>query len=181
MHHLQTNEGYIYDTLFPFGRTVFKQTLHGPIILDFGKRGTQYKFEGHPEIPFTLDILSENTIIKSIRGRTEMAVPTRSVLVLLKLKAAWDRTHRLENGRSVDEQWERGKMVKDCSDILALIDPEHGQREIDLEVLGQQISRVGFLKDFILHIPEIDAARVRYERMSSHTIRTVCEDFVSIL
>lgn len=181
MYHLQTNQGYIYDTLFPFGKTVYKLTPYGPIILDFANRGAQYKFEGHPEIPFTLDILAENTVIKTIRGRSEIAVPNRAVLVLLKLKAGWDRAYRLEKGSSFDELYETGKMIKDCSDILALIDPEHGQREIDLEVLGRQISRVGFLKDFILHIPEIDAARARYERMTSHTIRKVCEDFVSIL
>lgn len=182
MYHLQTNEGYKYDSCFPLGKTVIKPTpLPQPIVLDFEKRGTPFKFEGHPEIPFTLDILAGNTITKTIRGNIEMAIPSRSILVLLKLKAAWDRTYRLENGRSFNELWEEGKLVKDYSDILALIDPNHGQREIDLEILGPQISHARFLKEIILRIPDIDAARVRYGRMPRQDIRRACEDFVSLL
>ena len=41
------------------------------------------------------------------------------------------------------------KKIKDCADILALIDPNRGGREIDLEILGREISRAGFLREVI--------------------------------
>jgi len=72
-------------------------------------------------------------------------------------------------------------MIKDYADVLALIDPDRGGREINLEILGGQISRVGFLKEIIVRIPDIDAVRGRYETMTQQEIRRVCEDFVSIL
>lgn len=182
MYYLRTNEGYVYDRRFPLTKTVVKQTpLQQPIVLDFEKFGAPFRFEGHRDIPFTLDILTNNTVRKTIRGRAEIAVPNRAVLVLLKMKAAWDRSYRIDKGISYDELYEKGKMIKDCSDILALIDPEHGQREIDLEIFGREISRVKFLKDILLRIPDIEAARDRYQMMTQQDIRRVCEDFVSIV
>jgi translation initiation factor IF-3 len=73
------------------------------------------------------------------------------------------------------------RLIKDCADILALIDPVRGGREIDLEILGTLISRADFLKENILQIPDIDAVRDRYQQMTEQEIRRVCEDFVSIL
>ena len=182
MHHLNNHEGYRYNNQFPLGKTVLKETEHGPIILDFSSFGTENSFEGHRGIPFTLDILRGNTVTKRIRNGPEIAVPNRAVLVLLKLKAAWDRTYRIEHGIPLfDEQWERSKMVKDCADVLALIDPDCGGYEIDLEILGREIERFDFLREQLRRIPTIDAARERYERMTEKTILTVCDNLLSIL
>ncbi|MEN6517969.1 MAG: hypothetical protein ABFC38_07215 [Methanospirillum sp.] len=182
MDHLYRTEGYRYDNRFPFGKTVLKETDHGPIIIDFISFDRRDSFEGHRDIPFTLDLLRGNVITKQIREGPLIAVPNRAVLVLLKLKAAWDRTHRLEHGTSyIDEQWERSKMVKDCADILALIDPDCGGHEIDIEILGREIERFRFLKGQIRRIPAIDTARERYDRMTAEAIRTVCDDLISIL
>jgi len=182
MYHLQTHEGYRYQSQFPLGKTVYRKVPpHGAIILDFETRESSYPFEGYPHIPFTLDILAGNIAMRPVRGRTAVAVPTRAILLLLKLKAAWDRGYRIDHATSFDEQWERGKMVKDCADILALIDPGSGGREIDLETLGTQVSQFPFLKNVILSIPELDAARDRYERMSRQEITTVCLNLESVL
>jgi len=182
MHHLQTFEGYKYDNLFPFGKTVYRETPpHGSIILDFATRESSYPFEGYPDRTFTLDILTGNTITKHIRGRAEIAVPNRATLLFLKLKAAWDRGYRIDHATSFDEQWEMGKMVKDCADILALIDPEAGGNEVNVEIIGAQVSQFPFLKDLILRICEIDAVRDRYGRMNARTIETVCQNLESVL
>jgi len=180
MDHLTTYNGYSSHIRYP-SDTVKRLTPHGEIILDFLSWGTQYPFEGHPEVPFTFDILHGNTVLRAIRGTTEMMVPNRSLLVVLKLKAAWDRSYRLVTSRSPDSSWERGKMIKDYADILALIDPKYGGREIDLEILGTHISRAGFLKELILRIPNLDAVRERYQRMTRQEIQKVCEDLISIL
>jgi hypothetical protein len=177
---LKNTEGYIDQIRYP-SDTVKKDTPHGEIILDFISRETQFTFEGHPDVPFTLDILSGNTVLRTVRGGARIPVPNRSVLVLLKLKAAWDRRYRILNLRSLDARWEGGKMIKDYADVLALIDPDRGGREIDLEILGGQITRFGFLKEIILLIPDIDAVGERYQMMTQQQIRRICEDFVSIL
>jgi len=181
-HYLHNHEGYRYDDIFPFGKTVVKDTPHGPIILDFISFGSANPFEGHRNLSITLDILKENTETRQIRGGPSIAVPNRAVLVLLKLKAAWDRTYRLEHGIPyIDEQWELSKMVKDCADVLALIDPNYGGYEIDIEVLGREIERFWFLKDQIRRIPTLDAARERYGRMTAEDIRSTCDNLISIL
>jgi hypothetical protein len=182
MYHLQTHEGYQYHKQFPFGKTVYRSIpAHGNVILDFETRESPYFFEGYPKLPFKLDILTGNTVLIPIRGRAAIAVPNRATLVFLKLKAAWDRGYRIDHAISFDEEWEIGKMVKDYADVLALIDPEAGGREIDLEVLGSQISQFPFIKGLILQIPEMDAVSQRYERMNMQTIRTVCSNLDSVL
>ena len=182
MHHLSHHEGYEYDVLYPFGKTVLKRTPHGIIILDFISRSKSYPFEGHPEIPFTFEILTGNTVMKRVRGGAEIEVPNRSMLLLLKLKAAWDRSYRIEHKNPfISEDHERLKWIKDCADLLALIDPNSGGREIDLEILGREISRYKFLKGVISRIPDIDSARDRYGRMEPRQIQTVCEDLISII
>jgi hypothetical protein len=178
--HLKTSEGYIDQFHYPFD-TVIKKTPHGDVILDLLSRETQDPFEGHPEIPFTLDILTGNTVIRKVGRGAEIPVPNRSILVFLKLKAAWDRRYRIFHQKSGNPDWESGKMIKDCADILALIDPNYGGREIDLEILGGQLSRVEFLKEIIVRIPDIDAVRSFYQGMSEPNIRRVCEDLISIL
>jgi hypothetical protein len=183
MYHLQTHEGYQYHNQFPFGKTVYREyPPYGSIILDFVTRESPYPFEGYPDRQFTLEVLDGNTIMKPVRGSIAMTVPNRATLLLLKLKAAWDRRYRIGHATSFDEQWEIGKMVKDCADILALIDPDAGGQEIDLEILGSGISQFAFLKEIILRIPEIDPARKRYdERMSVKTITMMCRNLESVL
>jgi len=72
-------------------------------------------------------------------------------------------------------------MIKDYADIIALIDPSHGGQEIDLNLLGDQISRFPFLKELIPRIPNMNEVRERYHRMSEADLRRLCDDFTSIL
>ena len=180
IRYLTTCEGYRPRIQYPFS-TVEKVTPHGEIILDFLPPRTPFLYEGHPEIPFSLDILTGNTVFRNVRGGVGIQVPTRSVLVLLKLKAAWDRSYRILHQTSADIRWEGTKRTKDCADILALIDPTRGGHELDLEILGREIARAGFLKEIIVQMPDLDAVRERYQRMNRQDIRRVCEDFVSLL
>jgi len=186
MYHLTSREGYQYDSRFPFGKTVFKETPPGEIILDFETREVIYSFEGHPNLPFKLDILDGNVVTKPVRGGVGMAVPNRATLLFLKMKAAWDRGYRIEHSIPlIDPEWEAGKRVKDFADILALIDPGTGGRwDIDIEILGSLLSQYRFLKGLILEIPElpeIDAISNRYGRIDMSTIRSICIALDSIL
>ena len=136
-------------------------TTHGVVEIDFGSREGFNNFEGREE-ELPLSLISDFTEFRSLE-RLKVPVPTRSFLLLMKMKAAWDRNWRLNNNRSRDPGWERGKLIKDYSDILALIDPKSGGATLDLNLLGSQINRLSFLKDVLERtIKSIDAAK-KYE------------------
>lgn len=181
MNHLSSNHGFKPERQMNIAKSVSKMTHAGKIILDFATQEAPQPFEGRPDVPFTFEILSGNTVLKRIRRGVKMTIPTRPALVILKMKAAWDRSYRLRHGTSPDEIWEEGKRVKDHADILALIDPDHGGHEIDIEFLGEQLSRYRFLRGCIDQLPLIDAAHERYARMDRARMKRVCEDFLSVL
>ena len=85
-------------------------------------------------------------------------MPEQTLLIIFKLKAVWDRSFRIQNGTSDDEEWERGKLRKDRADILALIDPEIRGTEIDVQYLGEMLHKYPFLVEMLMEIPDdIDA------------------------
>lgn len=62
------------------------------------------------------------------------------------------RHFRITNQTSHDLEWEQGKLLKDYGDILALLDPSKGGREIMIEIVGDQLVRYGFLKECFLRL-----------------------------
>jgi len=167
--HLQNHRGFEH-LREPGLHSVTKNTPAGKIIIDFLSRETADPFEGRRE---TLDshILDNNTEIKTVREEIPAAVPKRSLLLLFKLKAFWDRTYRLQHNTSEDASWDQGKCIKDCADILALIDPNFGGTELDLRFLGGQFAHFGFLKNCLRTIPENTDALAKYGNMSQETAR----------
>lgn len=144
MYYLRSNRGYKPEK-FQGKTSVSKLTENGKIIIDFGSREILDKFEGK-NFKFSFGILDGNVEIRDFDG-TGVPVPTRSLLIFLKLKAIWDRKYRIENGSSHDLDWEKGKLVKDYADILALVDLEKGGDEVDFMFLGLKFKDFPFLKD----------------------------------
>jgi hypothetical protein len=107
------------------------------------------------------------------RGSTEMRLPSRSVLLILKLKAIWDRNYRIIKNRSTDPEWERGKIVKDRADVLALIDPGSGGIELNLNVIGQLFERYPFLVPCFRSVGENLDSITFYGRMEIDTARRI--------
>ena len=64
-----------YDHFRIGTHTVYKQTEHGPIIIDFASREERYPFEGRDN-ELNFDILNGQTVLKVIRNRFPVAVPT---------------------------------------------------------------------------------------------------------
>jgi hypothetical protein len=126
---------------------------HGIVEIDFGSREGSNHFEGRRE-ELPLSLITDYTVFRSLEGQ-DVPVPTRSLLLLMKMKAAWDRKWRLDNGRSRDLGRERGKLEKDYSDILALIDPERGGTTLDLSL--------SFLKDVLERTKQSPDAATKYE------------------
>jgi hypothetical protein len=150
-------------------KTISKMTEYGEIIIDFIKR-EKYTFVGREE-KLDFKIPKEQTVIKEIRGRIPAVIPTRSMLMLLKLKASWDRTHRIEHETSYDIDRERAKLIKDYADIIALIDPEHGGRDLETGFLGEKLVDFYFLKECLRRIPENRDAVGMYNGMSQEAVR----------
>jgi hypothetical protein len=178
--HLLNARGYEHYRAYG-SHGVGKHTQYGWIIIDYISRETQDPFEGRPE---TLDfhMLDTHTELRRVRGVDSVAVPTRALLMLFKLKAAWDRAYRIEHGISGEAiTRERGKLIKDCADILALIDPNFGGTELDLEFLGGQFLRFGFLEDYLRTIPENNDALAKYGNMTQRTARETCDKLLSLI
>ncbi len=147
------------------------------IIIDFILR-ERLNFEGQ-YIDLDFDITNEHTEVRIIRGGISAVVPKRSMLLLLKLKASWDRSYRLNSETSIDPEWEHGKLVKDYADIIALLDPSYGGTEIDLNFLGDKLNEYDFLRECLRRIPENHDAIRKYngmdQRMVGETIKRLLQ------
>jgi hypothetical protein len=154
--------------------TVVKHTPDGEIVIDFGSRDDVCRFEGrNEECPFSL--LTGQTDLRELGEGISVAVPTRTLLLLFKLKAVWDRSYRIKSHRSDDEEWEQGKVRKDRADILALLDPDTGGMEIDIRYLGEKLGEYPFLKDIIREIPRDTDAVALYRRMTQQQVQDIID------
>jgi hypothetical protein len=77
----------------------------------------------------------------------EFIGPDLTLLALFKMKAAWDRSYRLETGSSPDPAYERTKLVKDRADVLALLDA--GRGPLDARFAKATLDRFSFLVQVI--------------------------------
>lgn len=177
MWYLRQERGYVLqrDEMAP--TTVVKKVPEGTILIDFGSSEDIYKFEGRDkECPFSL--LDGHTKVEDISDGCTVIVPEQTLLLLLKLKAAWDRSYRIRNGISNDVEWEKGKLRKDRADILALIDPEIRGTEIDVSYFGEKLHEYPFLVEPLRDIPNDKDAIDMYRRMSQKEVLDSIETLV---
>ncbi len=101
--------------------------------------------------------------------------------MIFKLKAAWDRSFRIREGKSSDEEWEKAKLRKDRADILSLIDPAAGGTEIDIQYLGERLHEHPFLGEILREIPnDIDAINM-YRRINQDEARAAIESLLILV
>jgi len=180
MWHLLNDRGYEHYRKYGSHGVAKLTPNNKEIIIDIISRETRDPFEGRTEI-LNFHTLDGHTEIRKIRGEVPAAVPTRSLLLLFKLKAAWDRAYRIENEKSNDLEWENGKLIKDYADILALLDYEYGGTDIDIAFLGEQFSHFEFLKECLKIIPDNLDVLTKYGRMDQKTARETCEKLLLLL
>ena len=160
-HHLRSERGYIRTGPEHLaGRGLEKPTPVGPIRIDAASFEASFQFEGMDD-KLDLAFLKEATVMQDIEGLTT-PVPSRSMLLVMKLKAAWDRQWRVDNGKSADHDWDRTKAIKDLADILALMDPEWGGTDLDVDVLGTQLGRYPVLRTVLERITTEPLGAMRY-------------------
>lgn len=174
MKYLRDERGFVpqRDPLVP--TTVIKNVQEGTILIDFGSREDVCRFVGRDEqCPFSL--LDGHTVRREIRPGFSVIVPERTLLMIFKLKAVWDRQFRIKSKTSTDEEWEKGKLRKDRADILALLDPDAGGRETDIQYLGERLHEYPFLAEMLREIPDDKDAIDLYRRMTDEEAREIIE------
>lgn len=102
-------------------------------------------------------------------------------MIVLKLKAIWDRNNRISQRKSYDIEWESGKLAKDYADILALIDPNNGGNDVEISVLGKFMNTYPFLKESLASVGESDDGIEKYGRMSESTAKTIIGQILSLI
>ncbi|WP_407355528.1 hypothetical protein [Methanolobus sp. WCC5] len=181
MYHLRENRDFKPYRLPGISTSVQKMTDAGPVIIDFATWQKPFPFEGIDDISLDFRIIEGKTEMRTIRGGIEIAVPNRETLIILKLKAIWDRQYRIENELSDDSLWESGKLVKDRADVLALLDPGHGGRELDIYVFGELLKKYPFLERSLRTAYETNEGLEKYGRFSQNTAEATIKQLLSLV
>lgn len=153
-YFLISREGYETDPLT--GNSVIKRTPNGEVVIDIANREGD-RFEGSPK-KFDLGIIDGNTETRTIEDQ-EVIVPSITILIMMKFKAAWDRRWRINNNKSQNPNHDRFKLIKDHSDIIALID---SGEEFDIRQLGRFFSKYPFVTRVFDDILSSDSASEKY-------------------
>jgi hypothetical protein len=147
--HLYSTRGYRKEKDSRGNNLYFKSLASGDIFLDFLPKKDQ--FHGTSQ---TLNLLEieygtvSKTISYSFEPGFQIIVPEISMLLLLKLKAAWDRYYDLSLSTTPNKDHLAEKFIKDCGDIIALLQSDEFQ-SIRVELLYSIVSRFNFLRDFM--------------------------------
>lgn len=180
MYYLRENRGFMPYRLAGLPTSVKKDTEAGPVIIDFASRQRPYPFEGD-NIKLDFSILDGNTETRTIRGGIEIAVPNLATLLILKLKAVWDRNYRIVHRTSDNVEWETGKLIKDRADILALIDSNYGGNQIEITVLGELLEKYPFLEESLTSVYDSDEGIEKYSRMSQNDAKNIIDLMISLI
>lgn len=178
-HYLRTEREYDIHSAGTFN-TVAKRTSYGDVIVDFATTSDPCKFYGRVE-ELSFRELTGRSVTRPLNNSINARVPERSLLTLYKLKASWDRKRRIEAEDSHDTEWEYGKMVKDYADIIALLDPSNGGREVDLNYIGEKLDELSFLREHLFDIPGQTESIERYDRLSKADVRSIFEDLSRLI
>ena len=147
--HLYSTRGYTKER-DSTGNTLYLKSLDsGEIYLDFLPKKDLFHGTGKSlnlmEIEF--ETVPKN-ISYSYEPEFQVIVPEISMLLLLKLKAAWDRHYDLSLDTTLNKDHLSEKFTKDCGDIIALLHSDAFQFA-RFERLSSIISGFDFLRDFL--------------------------------
>ncbi|MHB8396032.1 MAG: hypothetical protein ACYDAZ_01525 [Thermoplasmataceae archaeon] len=148
-NHLSSSRGYSRERDSAGNTLLLKRLDSGDIYLDFLPK--RDRFHGTNT---TLNLMrleyrtATQNISYSFNSGFQVIVPEISMLLLLKLKAAWDRYTDLSSGFSPDPDHLEEKFTKDCGDVLALLQSKSFQFA-RFDWLSSTMSKFDFLKKFL--------------------------------
>lgn len=180
MKYLRDERGFVPKREPMLPNTVVKSTPHGLIEIDFATREEVYRFEGRDDT-HNFHLLDGHTHQTEIIPGCSVSIPTRALLLIFKIKAAWDRSVRLKSGTSLRPEWDRAKLEKDYADILALLDPALGFENLDLMLLGELLQRYPFLLDIIRDIPLQKEGIRMYGRMTENEVKETIDRLLQLI
>ncbi len=151
----------------------------GAMIVDVAGYDEHFPFYGRKE-ELNFDLAGKHHVERDIAGNP-LLVPTRSLLMLYKAKAAWDRAGRLAANDSRDPDWERGKLNKDRSDILAILDSNPTAPDWEIAFLGKELKRLPFLGDVLSAAAADPDAVQRYRKLSPKDAKARMDEFLSLV
>lgn len=179
--YLRSERGYVYiREPSELKRVVKNVPSHGQIMIDFASREIPDPFEG-VEDELDYSCVDDHCELREMGSAVYVHVPRRSLLLLLKMKAEWDRGYRISSRTSQDPDWEGAKLRKDHADILALMDPAAGGDGIDVNYLGDMLDGHPFLVQVFEDVREDVDAIEWYGRMSVADARERLDRLVLLL
>ncbi len=162
------------------GNTLYLKRLDsGDIYLDFLPKKDQ--FHGTGKLLNLMEIEYQNVpknISYSFEPEFQVLVPEISMLLLLKLKAAWDRHYDLSLETTPDKAHLSDKFTKDCGDIIALLQSDAFQFT-RFNWLSSIISRFDFLRGFLEQ--GIIADNSTFERISRNEGKALIKKLLSLI
>ncbi len=132
------------------------------------------------ELPYSL--CNEDGMLTpiSLGPNLEAKILVKPLLFLYKLKALRDRQYDLESGVGVlgaeRLAWLRGKIVKDGSDLISLLDPKPVspvvEQDIDPVILGELLrnQNLQFCVESIRRLPEMQLSCTQYRNVEPETV-----------
>ncbi len=149
MYLLTSERGFVKEP-DPFSgrKDVVLATARGrPIRIDFAYMSKEDPFEGTGD-KLPMGLVADHSAVVDVGG-WRIPLPSRTMLLVLKAKAAWDRRWRLENDRSREPVLEEEKLAKDGADIMAIADSFEGAEFVGIGLLGEVLEMYPFLGDVL--------------------------------
>lgn len=161
---------------------LYREVSGEEIITEFVSKNQFYRNTSY-SVNYNLSTL--NSSKARIRDGTIVDVPNRSTLLLMKIKAAWDRYNMLqERDPKVVGQlgYIRAKFIKDCGDIIALLDMRYSDTmPIDLKIVSDELKRRPFLTEFLLDSARFDLRPVEYRDLSVKDMKTSVQKLIEMV
>ena len=147
--HLHQQRNYSKEKV-PEGNTIFlKRSNSGDIYIDFLPKRDRFHGKNEMLDLTRLNFKKEARSVSYLSKREiSVIVPEVSMLMILKLKAAWDRNHDLQSDNYPDKDRLLEKLEKDCGDIISLIKCNAFSNP-NLELISYTFSKFGFLRKFM--------------------------------
>lgn len=148
----------------------------------------KYFHENHEKmLPYDLCDLYHNRL--KLPEASEIIIPTKTLLLLFKIKALRDRKYDYDNNPLLSPQrrnWLSDKIIKDASDIISLLDPNPASfiltDSIDIEIFRNIMSDfdIRFILITFRDILNMDASLTLYRSIDKNVVERWIQPFANL-